>query len=174
MSTAGPTICGTAANAAGSFPWVNPTNFTAEDASFATWVANGGYADYLLATNFGWSLTGMTVTNVKVEVKGKQDGTYNSSACRFQKTDGSIDDYLGTAVLTATNAWQTVYDGAPGVGWAAAIQTNTDRYAIHTYNEPSTTSTVSLDALRTTVTYTAGGMSFGKISRVAVQRAANW
>lgn len=167
MAEYGPNIGGAAADAGspGETVWVLPGNAAAEDASNATQALDGEQGGrYLDITEFG-SFTGLgasdEITNIKVEVKG-----------RSTLADASLDavDLIleGTALgvnptgLTfgQTTSWQTAIDDTPllwGFNPGQLLGSNCGSgFGIRLRFFSSDVTTIQVDAVRVTLTATAG------------------
>lgn len=162
MATAGPTFPGTAATRnIGRADWVNPTNATAEDGTFATITDAGSGSDCLVCSNMNWGFSaGTTVSNILIEVKGKVTVNADAGSETEVEGPGGVAESYGTvdsgALFTTTNAWHTTFNQAPSAGFSAVAIANTDLYCFRVF--PQSGNLWSIDAVRVTLTYTPGNI----------------
>ena len=103
MTTAGPNMAGTGANDAtvGTVAWTNTGNITSEDGVVAS-VSNGSSTQYLVATNFGFSIpSGATINGITAEIRRKRGGI---NTC----LDAQINIVKGGVIKTTNKSTGTV------------------------------------------------------------------
>jgi hypothetical protein len=120
MSTTGPTIAGTGADALGSGPgiWTNPGNVTANDTTYATIgvssMASPLTSNYLLATNFGFAIASdQVIDGIEVTVGRFADVSLG--------TGGVVDDSV-KLVIGGTVSGSDIDTGA---AWSTSLTTDT-------------------------------------------------
>lgn len=185
MTTEGPNAPGTIVsdNTVGTEAWANPGNAASSDDSYAAaTLSNGaGISEYLLATNFGFSIpAGATINGitVTVELSATQSNRVSDNAVRIVKggTIGSTDMSNGTA--WPTSDINRNYGGASelwGETWAASdINSSGFGFAISADGDSPGSRDARIDLITITIDYTAGGGEelAPNISRIKQQRAA--
>lgn len=170
MATAGPSSPGTIVSDStiGSVAWSSPGNAAASDDSRATATIGSGLtpSEYLLATNFGFSIpTGATIDGITVTVErsSTQANRVSTNAVRIVKGGviGSTDKADGANWPTSDATLD--YGGAAdlwGESWTAAdINASNFGFAISAAATAPGTRDAQVDHITITVTYTeaAGG-----------------
>lgn len=125
MATTGDTLPGTGSTVARvANAWVNPSRITADDGSLATQTTSSAATDYLVASNFGFSVpSNATITGVIVKVK-YSESTAGNDDFTLQLQDaagalfGSSQTYTET---TSTPSAVTVTLGSSADLWSATI-----------------------------------------------------
>ena len=154
---------GTVANdaTAGANAWSNASNITTSNDSYATNLFNSvDTAQYLKATNFGFTLSGVLIDGIYAEFERKVDSTTNvtDSEVKIVKADGSF----GTTNLSAGATWPTTeaYEGFGGASslwgetWTTTDINDADfGVVIRPTNSSPVNRTASVDHVRITVYY---------------------
>ena len=163
MATQGPNNPGTMANDAttGAHAWADPDNAkTSNDVYSVTTWSSGSSSQYLKATNFGFSIpSGATINGILVEIERKGNATcsdYETFIVKADGTWGTTDKATGTVIpdtdtYISFGANNDLWDES----WTAENINDVDFgvvYRVSAYNGP-----ISVDHIRITITYTAGG-----------------
>lgn len=166
MPTAGPNSPGTQGedNSAGGVSWSDAANIAASDDSYATCglAASGSPSEdsyYLVATNFGFSVTG-TVQTVEVEVEAKASAGSAVEDVEVKLVKGGTISGNNKATNTAlgTSDAYASYSHTPAQ-WGVAlsdsdVNASTFGVAVRFINVTPGGPTVSVDHVRITVTTT--------------------
>jgi hypothetical protein len=184
MATSGPNFPSTVVDDAtvGTLAWTNPANAEVDDGVFATRsLSSISTSHYLKATGFGFSIpSGATINGILAEVKVKgADGLSRDNSIRLVQGGVISGTDLSAGVsVTTTLAYRSF--GGPSNLWGLSW-TNTDINS-STFGfcygaargSAESASTMSVDAMRLTITYTTtGGVVATQTSVLqAVQRAA--
>ena len=173
MASSGPNSPGTLAEdaAVGTRLWTNVANAGASDNSYATVTASGAgiYTSlYLKATNFGFAVSG-TIDGITVEIERKASG---NSASHYV-VDNIVRLVVGGTIVGSdlkdgvtkhpTSDAYATYGGASNLWGLTPTDTEINGstfgvvYSVSITGPGKTVVTESVDHIRITITYTAGG-----------------
>lgn len=87
--------------------WLNPSNITADDGTYATWGAfNPGQGSSITGSTFGFNLPpGAAIDGISVYVDGSQTGCFGSVAINVPGTASKAIGGLGTTYGSSTDKW---------------------------------------------------------------------
>lgn len=187
MATQGPLSPGTASQANFGFnAWSNASNAFANDgANASVTTAAFGNSDWLLLTNFGFSIpTGAVINSILGEVNGYCTSGDDIRGKLFKTaigTDASPSFRVISGLPTSDDGNYYSFAFGDGVLWGlswtpAALNASTFGIGIITSENNGTSGTFNIDHVRLTVTYTPPLSALPRILGMsqAVNRAANY
>lgn len=193
MTTAGPNLPGSGVDSNlgdSAVAWSNPGRITANDSSFTTIAVSPGTDDAfgdlgghgLHASTWGFAIpAGSVINGMQVQIQGQTTGVSVDIACvpaGSAPVTGNRHITLTTTLGLrstggAADQWTGANDGFLGSP-PTATQINAIDWEFGTIK--GVTSTVSIDYIQITITYTpVGGLPMTQVrGRQAVKRAAYW
>jgi hypothetical protein len=162
MTTSGPRSAGSGLTIAGAgSTWFNADRIVSSNNSYSTTTLNNETSELLAATNFGFAIPSTaTINGITVEIEAKESGSGGRLRDLFATKDGTTAagaDQLSSQAITNSDLYYTV--GGPasllGTTWTAAqINASTFGVLLRADQPGSTTTVVSVDHIRITITYT--------------------
>jgi hypothetical protein len=173
MTTVGPNIAGTGGagtKTSSTFTWAGTTNITADDGVFATVTTDtttGHFTQWLIASNFGFSLpAGAVIDGVTVQVKAKalnasranvneiRLGTISGTTFTSQTASQDNAIALPTTISTRTFGGSTDDWGYTGGLTSTILNASNFCVAYSIEVQGAAATTVSVDMIQVTIDYT--------------------
>lgn len=171
MASQGPNSPGSVSNVAFTgIAWTNPSNVVSNNTTYSTVaLSNGQQADYLSATNYGFSIpSDATITGVQVDIKclvPSVMGGVNSNT-KLLKAGSPVGNNL-QIIPTTTDQYLSMGDSSNMWGTSLTpAEANASNFGVQTsfYNADPATRGIYVDHIQMTIFYTqpaTGGMFFG-------------
>lgn len=175
MASQGPNSPGSVSNVTFTgIAWTNPSNAATNNSSYATVALNNGeQADYLTATNFGFSIpSDATITGVQVDLKGMTPaGTGVNSNSNLLKAGSAVGSTRQVVLTTVDQYWPMGL--ASSDMWGTTLtpaEANASNFGVRNsfYNADVNTRGIYIDHIQMTIGYTqpaTGGMFFGFVRK---------
>jgi len=173
--TAGPNNAGTGADnsAVGTLTWTNPGNITLADGVYATATSSAGNnTHYLQGSNYGFSIpAGATINGITVNINGHKNGTgggsYFSNIVELVKGGviGGNNNASNQQLSNPSDSVQTFGSVSDlwGQSWTATDINASNFGVVASYQSATNTSSVSIDYIQVTITYTAASSINGQM-----------